>query len=393
MLHTMLLGSHQQNFPVTVPIDITPSNITPSNYNTDKTSHTASTPIQNSGNLNKSPMNKSTVTLSSNQNYTKVSSSISISPSTSTQSTSTSHTSSTSISQPSTVRVKEGILKQRFKKALSKNDRIMLQRCLESGYKPSMQQWMTIISRMHVSTALTCVKFAEHLQNLCVTAAIRRQHKKLFKEVVSKVDIIPRSQIDVLMSVPSYYLKICLNRGLDPNIPLKNRRLPLEHACSHSRIDHIQILLDDERTTVSSTVCRFMIRQQKQQKFADKAITLCDDIVPNMILEAIVANVSTALCSIINKIESKYENSEKWEEIIHMLRCPISQDYTADLVKTPVNDHYYDRMQLLTWVRAKGTDPLTREKLCESDLLLRSEFLPEYASTLQKKIHELESDV
>ena len=110
----------------------------------------------------------------------------------------------------------------------------MLQRCLESGYKPSMQQWMTIISRMHVSTALTCVKFAEHLQNLCVTAAIRRQHKKLFKEVVSKVDIIPRSQIDVLMSVPSYYLKICLNRGLDPNIPLKNRRLPLEHACVRS---------------------------------------------------------------------------------------------------------------------------------------------------------------
>jgi hypothetical protein len=367
----MLLGSHQQNVPGTVPTDATVT----SKFNADKSPPLTTATTQKRELINKS--NPSSLPTPTPANF---------SPPISSTSSSFSSSSTTA-----TVRVKEGILKQRFKRALTKNDRTMLERCLESGYKPTMQQWMTIISRLHVSTALTCVQFAEHLQNLCITAAIRRQHKKLFKEVVSKVDIIPRTQIDVLMSVPSYYLKICLNRGLDPNIPLKNRRLPLEHACAHSRIDHIQILLGDTRTTVSSTVCRFMIRQPKQQQFADKAITLCDDIVPNMILEAIVANVSTALCSIINKIEKDYENNDKWEEIVHMLRCPISQDYTSDLVKTPINDHYYDRMQLLTWVRAKGTDPLTREKLCESDLLLRSEFLPEYASTLQKKIQEWES--
>ena len=44
-----------------------------------------------------------------------------------------------------------------------------------------------------------------------------------------------------------------------------------------------------------------------------------------------------------------------------------------------MNDHYYDRQSILKWVRSKGTDPLTREPLQESDLLLRSEFLKDYA--------------
>ena len=284
------------------------------------------------------------------------------------------------------------ILGQRFRKALKKNDHTMLTRCLDSGYLPTDTQWYTLISRLHVTSALNCVSLARTLGTQCVTAAIRRQHKKLFKEVVTRVDIIPRSQIDALMSVPAYYLEICLNRGLDPNTTLKNKRLPLEHACAHSRIAHIEILLNDTRTTVSQNVCRFMIRQTKQQKFAERGIELCDTIAPTMILEAIVANVSSALCSIMAKLETTYENQPKWDEITHMLRCPISQDYSTDLVKTPINNHYYDRIQLLTWVKSKGTDPLTREPLRESDLLLRSEFLSEYAKTLQLKIQELEKE-
>jgi len=109
-----------------------------------------------------------------------------------------------------------------------------------------------------------------------------------------------------------------------------------------------------------------------------------------MILEAIVANVTSALCSIMSKLETNYEDRPEWNEITHMLRCPISHDYSADLVKTPINNHYYDRVQLLTWVRSKGTDPMTRAPLQESDLLLRSEFLSEYAKSLQQKIQELD---
>jgi hypothetical protein len=288
------------------------------------------------------------------------------------------------------VEQKEKLIIMRFKKALRRNDSTMLQRCLEFGYTPSVQEWLCIIGKMHVATAMSCVSLARTLEAPCISAAIRRQHKKLFKEVITRVEEVPRAHMQSLMAAPAYYLEICLNKGLDPNIPLKNQRLPLEHACAHSRISHIEILLKDTRTSVSQNVCRFMIRQNKQQKFAERAIELCDDIVPNMILEAIVANVTSALQSIMTKLEEKYEEVPQWDEITHMLRCPISQDYSADLVKTPVNDHYYDRAQLLTWVRSKGTDPLTREPLAESDLLLRSEFLKDYAKILQAKIQQLE---
>lgn len=291
------------------------------------------------------------------------------------------------------VQQKNLIIERRFRIALKKNDSNMLVRCLESGYVPSIQQWTNIIGKMHVATAIHCINAASSttLEAPCIVAAIRRQHRKLFKEVMTRVDIVPRAQMESLMAVPAYYLEVCLNKGLDPNIPLKNRRLPLEHACAHSRIAHIEILLNDTRTAVSQNVCRFMIRQTKQQKFAPRAIELCDDIVPNMILEAIVANVTSALSSIMEKLETEYEEKTGWDDITHMLRCPISQDYSADLVKTPVNDHYYDRVQLLTWVKSKGTDPMTREPLQESDLLLRSEFLSDYAKILQAKIQELEN--
>jgi hypothetical protein len=285
---------------------------------------------------------------------------------------------------------KQKLVALRFKKAFRRNDSTMMQRCLESGYNPSVQEWLSVIGKMHVDTALSCVALARTLETPCISAAIRRQHKKLFKEVITRVEEVPRAHMQSLMAAPAYYLEICLNKGLDPNIPLKNQRLPLEHACAHSRISHIEILLKDTRTSVSQNVCRFMIRQTKQQKFAERAIELCEHIVPNMILEAIVANVTSALIAIMAKLEQKYEENPQWEEITHMMTCCILNDYTTDLVKTPVNDHYYDRQSLLKWVRTKGTDPLTRETLQESDLLLRSEFLKDYAKILQAKILELE---
>lgn len=282
------------------------------------------------------------------------------------------------------------IIEIRFKKAMRINDSTTLIKCLESAFKPTTLQWLQIIGKMHVATALNCVRLARTLEAPCISSAIRRQHRALFKEVLNRVNEVPRTQMESLMSVPAYYLGVCLDKGLDPNIRLKNKRLPLEHACSHSRIAHIEILLKDERTTVSQNVCRFMIRQAKQQKFADRAIELCEDIVPNMILEAVVANVTTALCSMMKKLEPKYESKSEWDDITHMMLCPILNDYTTDIVKPPLNNHYYDRQSLLKWVREKGTDPMTREPLQESDLLLRSEFLKEYATTLQAKIRKLE---
>tara|TARA_B100000780_G_scaffold177291_1_gene124321 strand:+ start:2611 stop:3669 length:1059 start_codon:yes stop_codon:yes gene_type:complete len=286
-------------------------------------------------------------------------------------------------------KTRANIIEIRFKKAIRINDSTTLIKCLESGFKPTTLQWLKIVGKMHVATALNCVKLARTLEAPCILGAIRRQHRGLFKEVLARVNEVPRTQMENLMTVPAFYLGVCLDKGLDPNVRLKNNRLPLEHACSHSRIAHIEILLKDERTTVSQNVCRFVIRQAKQQKFADRAIELCEDIVPNMILEAVVANVTGALRSIMKKLEPKYESNSEWDDITHMMQCPILSDYTTDIVKTPINDHYYDRQSLLKWVREKGTDPMTREDLRESDLLLRSEFLKEYATELQAKIKKL----
>jgi len=280
------------------------------------------------------------------------------------------------------------IVQKRFRRALRTNDGTMLTRCIESGYVPSTQEWQHIIGKLHVSTSLRCVKLVRSLENICLNMAIKRQHKMLFQSVIQRVDSATSVRMEDLLIVPAMYLDGCLKKGLDPNIPLKNRRLPLEYACQHSRIAHIEMLLNDARIKVSQTVCRFLIRQPKQQRFSKRAIELCDDIVATMILEAVVANVTPALVAIMSKLEPKYQTSETWDELTHMLMCPILSDYTTDMVRT-TNDHYFDRQSLLKWVHSHHNDPLTREPLEEGDLLLRSEFVKEYALTLQSLIKKL----
>ena len=195
--------------------------------------------------------------------------------------------------------------------------------------------------------------------------------------------------IDALMLVPAYYLDVCLDKGLDPNTPLKSKRLPLEESCGRSRIQHITTLLNDERVKVSTNVCRYVIRKPKQQKFAVRCIELCENIPPDMILEAVVANLTPALQSIVQALETRYPDSKTWDTIYNMMLCPILNDVTADLVKIPAVDHYYDRASLMTWVNQKHTNPLTREPLEEHQILQRSEFLKDYALIMQKLIKTL----
>ena len=173
---------------------------------------------------------------------------------------------------------RSNIMDIRFKKAIRINDSTTLITCLESGLKPTTLQWLQIIGKMHVTTATNCVKLARTLEAPCISSAIRRQHRGLFKEVLERVSEVPRTQMESLMTVPAYYLGICLDKGLDPNVLLKIKRLPLRTCmCTFTHCALVEILLQDERTTVSQNVCRFMIRQAKQQKFADSHRTLEDD--------------------------------------------------------------------------------------------------------------------
>lgn len=282
----------------------------------------------------------------------------------------------------------QAITQIRFGRALRMNNGIMLARCIESGYSPSLTEWLHIIGKLHVTTSLKCVQLVPSLGNGCLGVAIKRQHRQLFQRVIDRVERVSSVNMEYLLTVPAVYLDGCLKKGMDPNLPLKNRRLPLEYACAHSRISHIEMLLNDARIQVSQTVCRFLIRQPKQQRFSQRAIELCDDIVATMILEAVVANVNPALIAIMTKLEPTYQTSPTWDELTHLLMCPILNDYSTDMVKT-TNNHYFDRDSLLTWVNSKHTDPLTREPLEEVDLQVRSEFLQLYAIALQLLIQKL----
>ena len=282
-----------------------------------------------------------------------------------------------------------GITKKRWIRAMRSGDCVMLTRCIENGHIPTLHDWVNIISKMHVQTALKCVSLVRSLECICLQVAIRRQHKMLFKEVLERVPSVPPKMIDALMLVPAYYLDVCLDKGLDPNTPLKSKRLPLEESCGRSRIQHITTLLNDERVKVSTNVCRYVIRKPKQQKFAVRCIELCENIPPDMILEAVVANLTPALQSIVQALETRYPDSKTWDTIYNMMLCPILNDVTADLVKIPAVDHYYDRASLMTWVNQKHTNPLTREPLEEHQILQRSEFLKDYALIMQKLIKTL----
>ena len=68
------------------------------------------------------------------------------------------------IQSKATIEQKQKLIVMRFKRALRKNNSTMLQRCLESGYIPTIQEWLCIIGKIHVSTALVCVSLSRTLE-------------------------------------------------------------------------------------------------------------------------------------------------------------------------------------------------------------------------------------
>lgn len=275
-----------------------------------------------------------------------------------------------------------------FKQTMTETEKEKLIRCISDGFVPTQTQWIAILTTLHVKIALQCVRIVQEIESRCLTAVIRRQHRQLFQEVVQKIPEMPPNTINVLMSVDSFYLDTCLNNGLNPNQVMVNNQTPLDYACRKFRLQHIQVLID-HGTVVSENMCRFMLRQKRLRRFAGMAVKLCnDDITPNIIIEILQANVSAALICVMEKLEKKYKGNSIWIEICLMLRCPISLEYSTDLVLTPSN-HYFDRECLLIWVRAHANNPLTREKLFEADLRSRNQFLPRFVEEITQKIQLL----
>jgi hypothetical protein len=270
--------------------------------------------------------------------------------------------------------------------SMSKKQSNKLIKCISAGFVPTQKQWVTILTTLHVRIALQCVEIVQDLDPICLLGVIRRQHRQLFQEVIQKIPEIPPNAINTLMTINPFYLFTCLNNGLDPNQLMSNNQTPLIYACRNSRLTHIQVLLCHSGTLVSENMCRFMLRQIRLRRFAGMAVKMCnEDVTPNMIVEILAANVSAALICVMGNLEEKYKGNSIWSDICFMLRCPISLEYSTDLVKTP-SGHYFDRECLLIWVRAHANNPLTREKLLESDLISRNQFLPRFVEEITHKI-------
>ena len=272
--------------------------------------------------------------------------------------------------------------------SMSKKQSEKLIRCLSAGFVPIQKQWVTILTTLHVRIALQCVEIVQELDPSCLLGVIRRQHRQLFQEVVQKIPEMPPNIINTLMTTNPFYLFTCLKRGLDPNQLMSNNQTPLDYACRNARLQHIQVLLCHSGTLVSENMCRLMLRQKRLRRFAGQAVKLCNNITPNMIIEILQANVSAALICVMGKLEKKYKGFAVWTDICFMLRCPISLEYSTDLVLTP-SSHYFDRECLLIWVRAHTNNPLTREKLYEADLIRRNQFLPRFVEEITQKIQLL----
>jgi hypothetical protein len=277
----------------------------------------------------------------------------------------------------------------RFRQTMTKTEAEKLIKCISEGFLPTQKQWKTIIRTLHVRIALECVSIISELDKSCLKTAIERQHRQLFQEVVQKIPEIPPNTINTLMTINPFYLFTCLNNGLNPNQLMTNNQTPLNYACRNFRLQHIQVLLCHSGTLVSENMCRFMLRQKRLRRFAVMAVKLCnDDFTPNMIIEILQANVSAPLIFVMDQLEEKYKGNSIWTDICFMLRCPISLEYSADLVLTP-SGHYFDRECLLIWVRAHANNPLTREKLLETDLISRNKFLPRFVEEITHKIQLL----
>tara|TARA_B100000795_G_scaffold215121_1_gene168924 strand:- start:790 stop:1641 length:852 start_codon:yes stop_codon:yes gene_type:complete len=259
---------------------------------------------------------------------------------------------------------------------------------ITTGLIPSQEQWVTILTTLHVRIALQCVLNIKEMESYCLVPVVKRQHQRLFQEVVRKIKQIPLNTINILMTVNAFYLYTCLNQGLDPNGLMTNGHCPLSFACRYNRLQHIQTLLGNSKIIVSRNLCRFMLRHRPQHRFVSRAIQLCTDITPDLIPEALEANISAALIIIMEKLEEKFKGNSIWMEMGHLLRCPISLEFTTDLVQTP-SKHIFDRVCLLTWVNSHSSNPMTREQLHESDFIKRREFLPVLIEELQQKIQQL----
>ena len=208
----------------------------------------------------------------------------------------------------------------------------------------------------------------------CIIPAIKRGHADIFDRVLGKIDGFDPRTIDALIDAPHKFLHTALRAGL--NINGWRHRNGDDFATYLSRkykTLHLKHVLEWEQLELSEAATK-MILSDAYQKKTFQATLFARGMPANRehMLDALKENNSKSLAHIL---ESLAKQDSKWNDIMELLTCPITQEVTADLVQTP-SRHLYDRAALVNWIKKNQTCPLTRNELYLDDLKERDDILP-----------------
>lgn len=240
--------------------------------------------------------------------------------------------------------------------------------------RPSYSLLRTI-KRGRVQDAINMIIERVTLPAHVLVPAIRRSHRELFERILGKVEGFDPRCTGALVDAPHMFTNICLRAGLDIN-PWRHRNGD-DFATFLSRrykTKHLKHVLSWEQLQLSKEAIDMIISDDYQKKeFTSLLFARGMPARKEHALDALKNNDSTTLGHILETLQ-KQDN--KWDDIVELLTCPITQEITADLVQTP-SRHLYDREALVNWIKQNQTCPLTRAELYIDDLKERDDVLPD----------------
>lgn len=212
--------------------------------------------------------------------------------------------------------------------------------------------------------------------------AIRRSHRELFERVLGKVDGFDPRVVDALINAPHMFTNICLRAGLNINAWRARNGDDLATFLSRRyKTKHLKHVLSWEALQLSKAAIDMVLSDDYQKReFTSLLFARGMPARKEHALDALKNNDSTTLGHILETLQ-KADN--KWNDIVELLTCPITQEITADLVQTP-SRHLYDREALVNWIKQNQSCPLTRAELYIDDLKERDDILPDIIQRIKR---------
>ena len=255
---------------------------------------------------------------------------------------------------------------KKFKRLIKSNNTDGILIALRSGIIPDLHDVVHVISKGHSRAAMACVEKLEDKHKKVLFAASRKRYDPLFHAVVDRFDMHIKGAMEMLLHAPAMYLKTALEKNItEPNEIVQSGRTPLEEVCVRKKIAHIDVLMRDPRTKGTTRAFRLMLRDPRQYPYMAACLKAGAPVTVDLIPVCLHLQQTICLQYVMQNIEEKepdvFEHAV-FVEIRDKLHCPILNDYTTSIAKTP-QGHTYDKDAIFTWASKNKNDPLTREVL------------------------------